>query len=442
MKRIILSAIIISIIIQISNRQCIAQNWIPLNLDNGVGSSLYHLYADTSTDRLYASGTFTANPDNIYGGVAVWNGFTWDTLPNCQKWPTKFLVFKYLDTLYISGFYTFISPYINIAKWNGNIFDTIPGTSNMTVYCSTEKDGILYLGGAFKKCGNDSAYSLCKYDGNNFNPITPIYNGDAYILCMTFYKDTLYVGGNFYIHPQPLIAGLAKWDGYNLVQVNSEFSNVGCTIETMAVYKDELYIGGYFTKASGFTGDFIMKWNGHHFSEVGGGTNQRVTCMKVYNNELYVGGWFTEVGGSSCKNIAKWDGNNWTCLNQDDFNSFPCIRDIIIFNDELYIAGAFDKIGNDSIKQIAKYNHPLASVNENNYFDKGVKIYPNPATVIINFEGQILFVMAEVYDISGKRLLTKQLTAKQIDISNLAKGLYFIKLTTEEGSMVRKFVKE
>jgi hypothetical protein len=47
-----------------------------------------------------------------------------------------------------------------------------------------------------------------------------------------------------------------------------------------------------------------------------------------------------------------------------------------------------------------------------------------------------------VYDISGKLLFTKLLNGNQLDISSLAKGLYFIKLSTAEGSLVRKFVKE
>jgi uncharacterized protein (TIGR02145 family) len=71
-----------------------------------------------------------------------------------------------------------------------------------------------------------------------------------------------------------------------------------------------------------------------------------------------------------------------------------------------------------------------------------IKIYPNPTTTTLNIVGLTITAIAEVYDISGKQLLTKQLNTNQIDISSLAKGLYFIKLSTEVGSVVRKFVKE
>jgi hypothetical protein len=51
-------------------------------------------------------------------------------------------------------------------------------------------------------------------------------------------------------------------------------------------------------------------------------------------------------------------------------------------------------------------------------------------------------VFAEVYDISGKLMLSELQNTNQLDISYLSKGMYFIELTTEEGSMVRKFIKE
>jgi hypothetical protein len=71
-----------------------------------------------------------------------------------------------------------------------------------------------------------------------------------------------------------------------------------------------------------------------------------------------------------------------------------------------------------------------------------VVIYPNPASTKLYIDGLATFASVEVYDISGKLLISIQLNTNQIDISPLAKGLYFIKLSTEEGSVVRKFEKE
>jgi len=78
-------------------------------------------------------------------------------------------------------------------------------------------------------------------------------------------------------------------------------------------------------------------------------------------------------------------------------------------------------------------------------FNSAVKeliLYPNPASDFLFVKGLSSIAMAEVYDISGKLLITNQNFENNIDIGFLANGVYFIKLITEEGSIVRKFVKE
>jgi len=69
-------------------------------------------------------------------------------------------------------------------------------------------------------------------------------------------------------------------------------------------------------------------------------------------------------------------------------------------------------------------------------------VFPNPAKNTLTISGINNSSIVEVYNISGRMLLIKQLTTPEIDISTLAKGLYFIKLTTQGGSVVKKFVKE
>jgi hypothetical protein len=77
-----------------------------------------------------------------------------------------------------------------------------------------------------------------------------------------------------------------------------------------------------------------------------------------------------------------------------------------------------------------------------NIADKTIMVYPNPSYNIIFVEGFENTVTVDIYDLNGKLLLSNQLNANKVDINPLAKGLYFIKLSTAEGSMVGKFVKE
>ncbi|WP_396217436.1 T9SS type A sorting domain-containing protein [Flavobacterium sp.] len=80
---------------------------------------------------------------------------------------------------------------------------------------------------------------------------------------------------------------------------------------------------------------------------------------------------------------------------------------------------------------------------ENNNF----VIYPNPSSDIFNIKiGDIQLQNIEVIDISGKILFSKNDFDNsggeiQIDLSNVAKGVYFIKLSADKKSVVKKIVK-
>jgi hypothetical protein len=74
--------------------------------------------------------------------------------------------------------------------------------------------------------------------------------------------------------------------------------------------------------------------------------------------------------------------------------------------------------------------------------NESIDIFPNPVNDIQFISGLKNPSMVSVYDISGKLLLKRKDVTKEIDISCLAKGMYFIKVIMQEGSVVRKFIKE
>ncbi len=106
---------------------------------------------------------------------------------------------------------------------------------------------------------------------------------------------------------------------------------------------------------------------------------------------------------------------------------------------------------NQRIDSIRKYfatdSTPCGSsisgiASHHNTYSPSITIYPNPTTTTLTIDGLSTTAKAEVYDISGKLLMSNTLLSHSLDISRLTTGLYFIKLTTAEGSVVRKFVKE
>jgi Leucine-rich repeat (LRR) protein len=69
-------------------------------------------------------------------------------------------------------------------------------------------------------------------------------------------------------------------------------------------------------------------------------------------------------------------------------------------------------------------------------FDFGTyfTLYPNPANDVVNFETNFDIKSIEFYNIQGQKVLTSN--QKQIDISNLTKGLYIVKIQNSNGVII------
>lgn len=87
------------------------------------------------------------------------------------------------------------------------------------------------------------------------------------------------------------------------------------------VYNNELYVSGTFYQTQGNVGNFIQRWDGNQWYDVGGGTtyelnnpysNGQIHDMKVHNNELYIAGIFMYAGGVPAQDLAKWNGMVWS----------------------------------------------------------------------------------------------------------------------------------
>lgn len=75
--------------------------------------------------------------------------------------------------------------------------------------------------------------------------------------------------------------------------------------------------------------------------------------------------------------------------------------------------------------------------------DAGISLFPNPASnkinIVVNQDQKVISLT--VIDMLGKVILTKNET-KLLDVSSLQKGTYFIKIKTDAGQTVKKFIKD
>ena len=85
------------------------------------------------------------------------------------------------------------------------------------------------------------------------------------------------------------------------------------------------------------------------------------------------------------------------------------------------------------------------NVGIDSWLDGSVTLYPNPAKeyVDIRVDGDLNVTMMDVYDVYGKLVNTVNVVDNptRINVSNLANGMYFVRVTTEMGAVTKTFVK-
>ncbi len=77
-------------------------------------------------------------------------------------------------------------------------------------------------------------------------------------------------------------------------------------------------------------------------------------------------------------------------------------------------------------------------------FENAISIYPNPATSSISIDNKnnILLNSISIIDTNGRAIFETKNVTTSIDISSLSKGVYFVRLNSEFGTVTKKLVKE
>ena len=82
-------------------------------------------------------------------------------------------------------------------------------------------------------------------------------------------------------------------------------------------------------------------------------------------------------------------------------------------------------------------------VNENFHTSFSLSVYPNPAQNILNIQTAEKIKVINVYDILGKKVAVSQVSTNSIDFSNLAQGIYIVKVLNDNDKLFSaKFIRE
>ena len=102
--------------------------------------------------------------------------------------------------------------------------------------------------------------------------------------------------------------------------------------------------------------------------------------------------------------------------------------------------------GNGNLSEWSALVSATTTVGINSYLENSVTLYPNPAKeyIDVRIDGDVNVTGMEVYDVYGKLINTVNVidNMTRINVSALADGMYFVRVTTDQGMVTKRFVKK
>ena len=137
---------------------------------------------------------------------------------------------------------------------------------------------------------------------------------------------------------------------------------------------------------------------------------------------------FTNLAGKSALNVISGNGDAKITLTADQNNSAATrSSNIIISGDDvqaktiIVTQESFLATGNNKISMIT--------------------LYPNPTSDYLKIKSERKINNVQIFDMSGKLLISSKINDSKVDVSKLTNGLYLINLITESGVINSKFIK-
>ncbi len=456
----------------------LAQNWIGLSQQLDIlqsGSSLHTMFNDGDTS-IYLGGRFVRDiENNTLSKIARWDGqqlhsvgcgfnFDCENEDDMSTWVGGVAsIIRFQDTLYAAGSFYFSGdqPLQNVAKWDGQNWKPVGTGFDASVITLTEIEDTLYACGSFSFSGITPLNGLSKWNGIAWLPVNDFpqfyTTSSNQIADIEFFQNTFYVGGNF-SNNDATLRDLVYWNGNSWEEVGGGFFGGLMSVSELDILDNRLVITGSMStdENSQNPGTGIVGWDGSTWFDFQGGTDDPETNItgavfdiQNYNDRIYIAGNFRQAGDVAANQLAFWDEDHW-CSFVDTFqiSGFQTnVEQTIFFQDTLYALGHFDGIsGTENIIGIAKYlggdTCEISPVVEQEVAVP-ILIYPNPTSDLININTREGHSELKIFDTLGQLLLTKNInTQSSIDVSQLKAGIYLLSIESENGKVVKRFVKE
>jgi hypothetical protein len=350
-----------------------------------------------------------------------WDGTNWTTVIQDSAFGAGACAFPTANDGWVFGYQD------SVYRYNGNVWTKQYLGFSVTGPCSFYDSNHGWI------IGLNSVYKYLNGTWTQYTNQLPTYlsnNGCIFYTIAAVNTNTAMVGG-YSVYPGPGFIDSAYI--LNIAANPWTIDTVISEIRLTAISFSNQNQGWILGMESNNIYDKLFKYNGSGwvYEETFSGHSD-VVGLYMYSNSL---GWLSRGSGI----VYNYDGFSWTA--QDTLYS---VVQQFSFSDPL---NGWALISNTPhpTDHSWLYQTTTGGIGKVEYLfsnSSRIKISPNPATTTLTIEGLTQKTTAEVYDISGKLLFSKPLGTNTIDISSLGKGLYFIKLSTAEGRVVRKFVKE
>jgi hypothetical protein len=88
--------------------------------------------------------------------------------------------------------------------------------------------------------------------------------------------------------------------------------------------------------------------------------------------------------------------------------------------------------------------HGNCALGNEEFANDSIQIYPNPASFNVTINCNINIKTIELIDVQGRILVSKMVNENQVtlDVSDYAKGIYYVKVNTDKGIKIEKLVKK
>lgn len=131
--------------------------------------------------------------------------------------------------------------------------------------------------------------------------------------------------------------------------------------------------------------------------------------------------------------------NGYTLIDLTNLNG-QNYSNIVIDQLQITAGGNFQYLALDAFTWVKDSNIVLA-VDDAQGKSKDLVVYPNPASDFISFKNAKDVQKVEIYDLSGKLMMTSD-KAEKVNVSQLEKGTYITKVKTQNGTVDSKFIKK